>query len=268
MTLFRSLWSFLEMLPFDARHFVAALNSLIILESFLPQEGNLEDESALPVLEKQLSSLSTIVLTAGMPSTADAINRLRQSLKLGRLAADIIRDDIKDIRRRLQDDLKRTYFFSVTKHLAKLVPLEPLFGEKVNDNFLTAAPDIEEAGKCLALDRGTACVFHLMRVLEVGLRALAATLSVTITSDNWNTILEAIEKEIRSRRSKGPTPDWSPEDELFFTEVTTSFYLFKNAWRNYSLHKPVMYPPEKAEEIYTAVRSFMKHIAQRIAEPR
>ena len=52
----------------------------------------------------------------------------------------------------------------------------PLFGPDVFNNFSSANDDIDEAGKCLALGRGTACVMHLMRVLEVGLAALASAL--------------------------------------------------------------------------------------------
>jgi hypothetical protein len=51
-----------------------------------------------------------------------------------------------------------------------------LFGEDVSDQFPSTILDIEEAGKCLAMSRNTSCVFHLMRVMEVGLRTLAATL--------------------------------------------------------------------------------------------
>jgi hypothetical protein len=45
----------------------------------------------------------------------------------------------------------------------------PIFGEKVLTEYPKAAYDISEAGKCLALGRGTACAFHLMRVIEVGI---------------------------------------------------------------------------------------------------
>jgi hypothetical protein len=263
---FKSVWSLLEMLEFDAKNFVASINSLYVLETILPPQGSIQNPIIREEFEKQVVMLHNIVLNAGMPSTADALEHLRRDLKLGFASGAFIKQQIVDMRRRMQDDLKRVYFFSVDRHKSKLVPTAPQFGDEVNDNFLSAAPDIEEAGKCLALDRGTACVFHLMRVLERGVRALANTLNVPITNDNWNSILTDIENEIRRRKSRGANPDWSPEDEIFFADTTTSFFVFKNAWRNYTLHKPVMYDPEKASEIYTAVRSFMKHIAQRIKE--
>ena len=49
------------------------------------------------------------------------------------------------------------------------------------------------AGKCLALNRETAGVFHLMRVLQIGLYALADDLHVQNLRENWQ---NAIEKDV------------------------------------------------------------------------
>lgn len=55
-----------------------------------------------------------------------------------------------------------------------------MFGEKVSLNFPSALEDIKEVGNCYATDRNTACVFHCMRVVEYGLRALAKRLRVKL----------------------------------------------------------------------------------------
>ena len=47
------------------------------------------------------------------------------------------------------------------------------FGEEVFAAYPSANDDIFEASICLALERGTACVMHLGRVVEVGLRSIA-----------------------------------------------------------------------------------------------
>jgi hypothetical protein len=51
-----------------------------------------------------------------------------------------------------------------------------LMGPKVLSAFPAAKSDIIEAGNCLAAECHTACVFHLMRVVEWGLRAFCAHL--------------------------------------------------------------------------------------------
>jgi hypothetical protein len=51
---------------------------------------------------------------------------------------------------------------------------EPPFRQAVAERFPDANRDIAAAGRCLTLEEWTAAVFHLMRVLEQGLRALGA----------------------------------------------------------------------------------------------
>src|SRR5207245_2918398 len=71
-----------------------------------------------------------------------------------------------------------------------------LFGEPVEIKFPEVADDIKEAGKCLALDRSTATVFHLMRVLEVGVARFATKLKATIRTDQaWGLILGEVKNE-------------------------------------------------------------------------
>src|SRR4051794_4802873 len=49
-----------------------------------------------------------------------------------------------------------------------------IMGAEVKAAFPSAMPDVLEVGNCLAAECNTAAVFHLMRVAEVGLRALAS----------------------------------------------------------------------------------------------
>jgi hypothetical protein len=48
----------------------------------------------------------------------------------------------------------------------------------VTTNFSSTSFDIEEAGKCFATGRNTATVMHLMRVMEIGLKAAAIGMNV------------------------------------------------------------------------------------------
>ena len=140
------------------------------------------------------------------------------------------------------------------------------FGDNVDNKFPSSRYDISEAGRCLALKRSTACVLHLMRALEVGLASLAGALGRTLTTENWNTILSDIETEIRSRTKATHGPTWKDKDEPFFAESATHFRFIKNAWRNHAMHAKDKYTEEQAEEIYDSVRSFMRHLSERLSE--
>jgi hypothetical protein len=131
---------------------------------------------------------------------------------------------------------------------------------KVSIQFSSAAEDIAESGKCLACGRGTACVMHLGRVAEVGLKALAQALGVGAKND-WGKYLEEIDKELQKRMkaSGARTPD-----EQFYAEGHITFDSVRRAWRNPTMHVEKTYTEERAEEILIAVRSFMRHLATKL----
>lgn len=56
-------------------------------------------------------------------------------------------------------------FLYIPPQMVNLYEAKELFGQPVEHAFPSAIDDIEDAGKCLALGQGTACVMHLMRVL-------------------------------------------------------------------------------------------------------
>ena len=76
-----------------------------------------------------------------------------------------------------------------------------LFGDQVAVKFPSASFDIEEAGKCLALDRSTATIFHLVRIIETGLRTLGKSLNDPsldpIRNPTWETILRKCDEELK-----------------------------------------------------------------------
>ena len=63
-----------------------------------------------------------------------------------------------------------------------------------------AIPDIIEAGNCYALNRPTACVFHLMRVIPYGMAALTKLLKVKLPKPidllEWQAIIDPIDKAV------------------------------------------------------------------------
>jgi len=84
--------------------------------------------------------------------------------------------------------LQMTFHFLLQKSKFAYLPApddkyfenDKLFGEDVFEVFEEARQDLKDAGNCLASALYTACVFHLMRVSEFGLRRLAAKLKVKL----------------------------------------------------------------------------------------
>lgn len=159
-------------------------------------------------------------------------------------------------------ELEERTFYGPLRHLEKYYDDQQLFGPEVFNAFPSANDDIYEAGACLALERGTACVMHLMRVLESGLLALAQTLGVGSQND-WGKYLHEIGKELDRRQKAAGARS---ADEQFYAEVAVHLGSVRVAQRNPTMHVDKSYSVERAEEILIAVRSFMKHLATRIKE--
>lgn len=87
---------------------------------------------------------------------------------------------LDDLRRRLLDqgELMVSLWLSPTER-ERYEPREPLFGTEFESQFSTSGLfELDEAAKCLALGRATAAVFHLMRLMEIAVRAVARCLGI------------------------------------------------------------------------------------------
>lgn len=149
-------------------------------------------------------------------------------------------------------------------------PPSPLFGAEVQSQFPSAVYEIEEAAKCLAVGRSTAGVFHLMRVMEVGIHAAARCLGVPDpvkgSGKNWGMILKNIHTA-RTVKSSATPKSWDvPTDEAYFDAIYATLDAVRNAWRNTTMHVENKYTSEEAEHIFVAVRGFMMKLASRMDE--
>jgi hypothetical protein len=175
---------------------------------------------------------------------------------------------IDEVRSRLIDELTLVKVFAIEADKHQFFePTTPLFGVEFEAKFISAAFDLSEAGKCLALGRSTACVFHLMRIMEAGIRAVARCLSIPDpikpADRNWGKMLERIWKDGIEKR--WPTvASRTTGDGQIFEALHASLDSVKNPWRNATMHVENKYTPEEAEDIFVAVRGFMRKLASRM----
>lgn len=169
---------------------------------------------------------------------------------------------IEEAERRLYDELSLRKVFSLDPQNADLFESAG-FGSEVATKFPSAAYDIDEAGKCLALGRSTACVFHLMRVVETAVRAMHKCLGIntelTGNNKNWGSIANGIRDNIKSRGSSFPERD-------LFQELYATLDAVKDSWRNCTMHVDSKKTTEEAEMILLTSRNFMKKVASRMDE--
>jgi hypothetical protein len=133
--------------------------------------------------------------------------------------------------------------------LSKSLP----FGEAVERVFPTTEEDIEEAAKCLAVDRGTACVFHLMRAMEISVQRMSAHLTILNVEREWGKLLSDIGSKIEAMPKGDARNEWS--------QVHVNLYHVKQAWRNDVMHPKKTYTVAEAKNVFDAVGAFMTHLA-------
>jgi len=204
----------------------------------------------------------------GLTHTSDHFDRIREGLGRGKYSITYaeLASMLPEVMNRIEDETSHQVVMVVEPAYLKYFSDPQFFdstdstANKVSIQLSSANEDIAEAGKCLACGRSTACIMHLNRIMEVGLKALAAAVSVGPQND-WGKYLGEIEAELTKRmKSSGAR---SP-DEQFYAEAHAMFDSVRRAWRNPTMHVDKTYTEERAEEILIAVRSFMRHLATKL----
>jgi hypothetical protein len=263
--------SLLDMFTFDSGRLVRAMQFLAETHRLLERKEYQGQPFALiaerEFFLRQLPDLLSYCDEAPFPMTKIPLERIQRLGDDRQCTADLIADIFGEAARRLRDE-------AGIHRLIRLLPervgyyeqTEPIFGPSVADAFPSASFDIAESGKCFALNRNTACVFHLMRVLEIGLSILAAKFGVPSGHTNWHNIIEGIEKAVRNMGADPNRPtDWKDQQE-FFAQAASGFMFIKDAWRNYTAHARGKYTEDEAETMLINVRAFMQKLATRLHE--
>jgi len=202
------------------------------------------------------------------PSTIDQLRRIDNEIQdeaSAHLEHPYLWHMFCALKERFMDDLSRCHISWVPERDADLMGDKAPFGQSVFDAFPSATVDIEQAGICLALERSTAAVFHLMRVMEVGLEAVARALGIPF-APSWEAYLRQIKPKLDTEWKDKP-PDWKAE-EPFFRDVYAHLHAVKLAWRNPTMHikRGQTYSPEMASDVWASVRGFMRHLATKVSE--
>jgi hypothetical protein len=229
----------------------------------LKREASREWAAFCKPVEDLMLDIEISCLELELLSPPAKIKRIREKLSQGVSQAENALSSFGDIGERIEDELETKLFMTVPASKAWYFTEKDLLGADVAAKFTDAETieDTEEAGKCYALGRYTACVFHLMRVMERAVHLFANEFpGITINpGDTWNDILQRIDPRIRSMPT-GTVPE--QDKQLAYRSIYTSLHAVRAAWRNPTMHPKNTYTPEEAKEIFDCVKAFMHNIAK------
>lgn len=224
-------------------------------------------------LADTVSEIEQITALAGLTSTNVAALRTKTFLAqaplndptfagVRMLAADCgtVSSHLVDICSRIRDDCAvRTYFQIAPENKDLLKPDTDHFGSDVRRAFGGSAEDIAEAAACLALERSTACVFHIMRALEAGVQVIASKIGATVADEHgkglpWGVIAANMKPKI-DKMKKGSN------QQIKWYRVQLSLESVNRAYRAPTAHPKETYTPDEARRIFDATRHFMEELA-------
>jgi hypothetical protein len=204
-----------------------------------------------------------------LTSSIAQLKRIYSYVGSGHVDNPTLRDMLKELLTRVHDDLESRVFLAITPTDAAFYePASPLFGPDVERQFPTVMFEIEEAGRCRAFGLHTACVFHLMRAFEVGVRAVARCLSIPDplkpADRNWGNVLKAVKAAMDAKWPNAA--DRQHGDGRAFESIYATLDAVKNPWRNSTMHVEGKYTDEEARRIWNATEGFMRALAARCDE--
>ena len=257
-----SLWEIMQQIRAGFFVHIGGLAQILQLPALFGADDPVEDKFRKQIREV-LGGLENDAESFGLSLTAKALKRLFEDLDQEQYTNAQLKLALQDLIARYQDELDDRLFFRVSSSHASYL-LTPQEGwREALDKFPSVFLDVEEASRCFALGRYTASVFHLMRVLEVGLVSLALALQVPTSRSNWGRIIDQIQAEI-TKRNKAQGATWP--DQQFYSAAAAQFQFLKDAWRNHVIHRRLSFDEQGARQVYVHVRDFMCHLALKLVE--
>jgi hypothetical protein len=264
----RGIISLMALLRFYAEKFCRISGAVGQAIAYLKVYGGL-DQNQLSALGSHLGELRRSLPEVGLQITSRKLDRLLAMFEApSTLQWQAIEQQLADILVSIGDEMETRLLLFIPANRVELYSGHDLFGPEVSRKFPNAARDIAEAGKCVALGRNAAAVFHLMRVMEAALRSIARSLTDPsldpARNPSWENILKKCDRELAKPIAER-SAQWRSNDAFFSTAIA-NLRAVKNAWRNPTMHVEKTYSDEEALEIWNAVKGFVRHIATKLDE--
>lgn len=169
----------------------------------------------------------------------------------------------------VRTELENRKFLYIPDSQDEFLRKKQLFGRSVYEMFPDARIELTDAGTAFAMELYTACVFHLMRVAEHGLRTLARSVKVRLTHKanfmpldfgDWNQVITGIRGKIDAARRLTPGPRRQAKLEMYSNAADHCEYM-KDIWRNTASHARKSYIESEALATMDRVKAFMQFLS-------
>lgn len=280
-------------------HLTVSAFSLISIDDNLgwmdkPKDQQIDQDNRSK-LKQNLLRIGKIVAYMNLESALKYIERVFKKLKPSEAYTfGAFEADAEVINNLIDDALEEIKFGFIPKKKVEYWQQKKLFGGDVYDQFPSARDEITEAGNCFAHDLNTACIFHLMRAVEIGVHAMhwSMTGRVNLTYEkykpskgatrkskpielcDWQQLYNGLTLALETLERGKSTSKAKHDKHTFYSELIGIFKHFKDAWRNTISHgheidretKRLLFEPGETEDIMRFTRKYFEKLAKRVAE--
>jgi hypothetical protein len=250
---------------FHVHTLLAIVNDISELASWVANTPNYAEdaltEADVSASLERLADVGRLCATFGFNALSREVERNRQSIGDGCTYVELSKI-AEALKTRIQDEYEDVLFLWIEEK--NYYQKDDLFGPEVGEQFKGASFDIKEAGTCYAVGRYTACVYHLMRVAEFGLRSIAKRVGHPDDRPMWEPMLTFINAELGRNRDK--MSELFKGDVEFLSGIAAHMHTVNLAWRRKVSHVERTYSQEEAKQIFDATRNLMQHIAKKLSE--
>jgi hypothetical protein len=226
--------------------------------------------------ERVLNNISAVATYCARIGLANVEQRFGHFLRVINKPLSTYRDlghQVDVLRETLLDSVQFENFYHYPKGKSAAYLHRGKEWEATLGKFLSAKEDIDAATDCYALGHNTACVFHLMRIGELGLRTLARSLKVEFPKTGkpvewaeWNELIEQIQKKGREQANAQPPGPKRDAAKDFYNGAVGQFEGFKDKYRNQVMHLRARYDELEALSAMNHVRDFMNSLSRKLNE--
>ena len=276
-----SLW---DMYQIHAHQLLKLFDDLRSFEmEILTPRSNITPERISDLSQKIGIQLAAMVDICDRLELSSATKQLRYILEHARENTSIGGQDLGqmmgELRRRIREDLEEHVYMCIPRSGAadyfKLDALgeykrkvaSELMDATIVARFPAASDDIESAFQCLVCDCYPASVFHLMRIVELGVLEVARLSGLADPKPSWGAILKYVEKLVLRMKFEDLDPAIQPH-RLLLEQLLPQMQAIQRAWRNKISHVEGKLIPVDgsitepiARELFVAVEAFMRQLA-------
>lgn len=263
--------SLFEVLELNAYQYVTAITELRRLITVLDADKRFGDETKLnddarDIVLNSLLSITRAIAETSARSALIAANRLKWVMEAPEQTPDYayLKRTLLDIESRFTDELTFVKLFVMAGDKVSFYDgADRFLSDDADDRYPSVRFDCDEAGRCLALARPTASVFHSMRMIEVAVGSLAKRLGIPDpikpAERNWGIVLGKVKAAMEQNYTA--TARMHGSEGAFIESVYVTLDAIKNPWRNTTMHVESVYTDEEARHIFSCVVTLLNKMA-------